>query len=161
MDRARRKGCLPPSLTPSVQCPTRGSFITLNCIIGDSVLLMILYQLTSVSLQLIFTDGEEAFKHWTNTDSLYGARQLAHDMDQPDGLLSVNGKTGIQAMEAFVLLDLIGSTNPHPAFHDFFQDTTNLFQRFVKIGRLAGLYGGDYPLPMLPCAGKGSSLQQI
>lgn len=98
-------------------------------------MLMTLYQLTSVSLQVIFTDGEEAFQQWTSTDSLYGARQLAHDMSQQDGLLSVNGKTGIEAMEAFVLLDLIGSTEPHPTFHDFFQDTTNLFQRFVKIGK--------------------------
>lgn len=55
-------------------------------------------------------------------------------MNQPDGLLSVNGKTGIQALEAFVLLDLIGSTNPHPSFHDGFGDTTNLFQKLVKIG---------------------------
>lgn len=93
-----------------------------------------LYQLTDVSLQLIFTDGEEAFKRWTSTDSIYGARQLAHDMNQADGLLSVNGKTGIQALEAFVLLDLIGSTDPHPAFHDGYVETTNLFQQFVKIG---------------------------
>ena len=87
-----------------------------------------------MSLQVIFTDGEEAFKSWTPTDSIYGARRLAEDMDQQDGLLSVNGKTGIEAMEAFILLDLIGSTKPHPKFHDFFQDTTNLFQRFAKIG---------------------------
>ena len=98
------------------------------------VLSTILYQLSEVSLQLIFTDGEEAFQTWTSTDSIYGARQLAHDMSLPNGLLSVNGKSGIEAMEAFVLLDLIGSVNPHPTFHDFFQDTTNLFQRFVKIG---------------------------
>ena len=87
-----------------------------------------------MSLQVIFTDGEEAFQHWTSTDSLYGARQLAEDMSQPGGLLSVNGKTGLEAMEAFVLLDLIGSVNPHPVFHNFFQETSNLFQRFVKIG---------------------------
>lgn len=92
-------------------------------------------QLQDVSLQLIFTDGEEAFRTWTSTDSLYGARQLAQDMNEPGGLLSVNGKTGIQAMEAFVLLDLIGSINPHPTFHDNYRDTTNLFQKLVKIGR--------------------------
>jgi glutaminyl-peptide cyclotransferase len=28
-------------------------------------------------LQLIFFDGEEAFKTWTDTDSLYGSRALA------------------------------------------------------------------------------------
>lgn len=26
------------------------------------------------TLQLLFLDGEEAFKDWTNTDSIYGAR---------------------------------------------------------------------------------------
>ena len=87
-----------------------------------------------VSLQLIFTDGEEAFVRWTSTDSIYGARRLATDMNRQDGLLSVNGKTGIEAMEAFVLLDLIGSIDPHPSFHDFFSATTDVFQRFVKIG---------------------------
>lgn len=103
------------------------------------ILLSTLYQLADVSLQVIFTDGEEAFQHWTSTDSLYGARQLAEDMSQPGGLLSVNGKSGLEAMEAFVLLDLIGSTKPHPVFHDFFQQTTNLFQRFVNIGAFVSL----------------------
>lgn len=93
-------------------------------------------QLGDVSLQLIFTDGEEAFKSWSDADSLYGARELAQKMNEPDGLLSVNGKTGIEALEAFILLDLIGSTNPHPVFHDRYQDTTNLFQRLVKIGEI-------------------------
>lgn len=83
---------------------------------------------------MIFTDGEEAFQRWTDTDSLYGARELAQAMHQHDGLLSVNGKTGIEALEAFVLLDLIGSTNPYPVFHDKHSATTNLFQRLVKIG---------------------------
>ena len=87
-----------------------------------------------MSLQLIFTDGEEAFRSWSSTDSLYGARELAQAMNQPDGLLSANGKTGIEALEAFILLDLIGSINPHPVFHDRYQATTNLFQRLVKIG---------------------------
>lgn len=29
---------------------------------------------THTTLQLIFFDGEEAFKDWTQTDSIYGAR---------------------------------------------------------------------------------------
>ena len=57
-------------------------------------------QLSSHSLQLIFTDGEEAFRTWSDTDSIYGARQLAADMEQPsdDGLLGVSGKTALEAM---------------------------------------------------------------
>lgn len=92
-------------------------------------------QLPEVSLQLIFTDGEEAFQRWTSTDSLYGARRLASDMEPSGGLLSVNGKSALEAMEAFVLLDLIGSTRPWPNFYDMYHETTNLFQRIVKIGK--------------------------
>lgn len=31
-------------------------------------------EFADVTLQLIFFDGEEAFKDWTDTDSIYGAR---------------------------------------------------------------------------------------
>lgn len=31
----------------------------------------------NLGLMLIFFDGEEAFKEWTATDSLYGSRNLA------------------------------------------------------------------------------------
>lgn len=30
--------------------------------------------ISDTTLQLIFFDGEEAFKEWTDTDSIYGAR---------------------------------------------------------------------------------------
>ena len=102
-------------------------------------------QLSEVSLQLIFTDGEEAFRAWTATDSLYGSRRLARDMEPSAGLLSVNGKSALEVMEAFVLLDLIGSTSPWPTFYDMYHETTNLFQRIVKIGepRMAAV-GGHY-----------------
>ena len=30
--------------------------------------------LVDTTLQLVFFDGEEAFKDWTDTDSIYGAR---------------------------------------------------------------------------------------
>ena len=34
-------------------------------------------QMKDVTLQLMFFDGEEAFKEWTATDSTYGSRHLA------------------------------------------------------------------------------------
>ena len=34
-------------------------------------------QLSDVTLQMVFFDGEEALVSWTSTDSLYGARHLA------------------------------------------------------------------------------------
>ena len=33
--------------------------------------------LDDMTLQLVFFDGEEAFKDWTDTDSIYGARYVA------------------------------------------------------------------------------------
>ena len=87
-----------------------------------------------VSLQLIFTDGEEAFQRWTATDSLYGARRLARDMEPTDGLLSVEDKSALEAMEAFVLLDLIGSTRPWPTFYNMYHSTNDLFLRLAKTG---------------------------
>lgn len=38
--------------------------------------------LVDTTLQLVFFDGEEAFKDWTDTDSIYGARYV--DSRQPD-----------------------------------------------------------------------------
>ncbi|CAG0914083.1 unnamed protein product [Notodromas monacha] len=52
-----------------------------------------------VTLQLIFFDGEEAFKDWSPTDSLYGSRALAEHWDRTGELRSI---------ELFVLLDLLG-----------------------------------------------------
>jgi hypothetical protein len=60
-------------------------------------------QLSEYSLQLIFFDGEEAFQRWTATDSLYGSRQLARDMEET-GLLGVGHKTALQAMVSEPLL---------------------------------------------------------
>jgi len=31
----------------------------------------------NIEFQLIFFDGEEAFKEWTNADSVYGSKHLA------------------------------------------------------------------------------------
>jgi len=39
-------------------------------------------KLRDTSLQLIFFDGEEAFVQWTPTDSLYGSRHLAKQMER-------------------------------------------------------------------------------
>ena len=61
-------------------------------------------------------------------------------MEPSDGLLSVNGKSALEAMEAFMLLDLIGSTRPWPNFYDMYHETTNLFQRIVKIGKHRWLF---------------------
>jgi Zn-dependent M28 family amino/carboxypeptidase len=51
------------------------------------------------SVWLVFTDGEEAIKSWTDTDSVYGARQLAKKW-QADGTL--------KRIKAFLLCDMLG-----------------------------------------------------
>ena len=40
-----------------------------------------------LTLQLIFFDGEEAFKTWTSADSIYGARHLADKMAKKESVM--------------------------------------------------------------------------
>lgn len=63
-------------------------------------------------VQIIFLDGEEAFVHWTDTDSLYGARALAEDWDsQFHGSMSTY-RTPLDSISLFLLLDLLGTSEP-------------------------------------------------
>ncbi|XP_065175797.1 glutaminyl-peptide cyclotransferase-like isoform X1 [Sycon ciliatum] len=83
------------------------------------------------TLQLLFFDGEEAFVRWTDTDSLYGSRHLAAKMAAASHPYhpTINQ---LQAMDAFVLLDLIGSNNPN--FYNYFPgDTGHLFMALQSI----------------------------
>ena len=59
-------------------------------------------QLDGYSVWLVWTDGEEAFVHWTDTDSVYGARQLAQRWQQ-DGTA--------RKIKAFILVDMIGDAD--------------------------------------------------
>lgn len=54
------------------------------------------------SVWLLWTDGEEAVKQWSDTDSLYGTRHLA-DTWQKDGTL--------KKIKAFLLEDMIGDAD--------------------------------------------------
>ena len=54
------------------------------------------------SVWLVWTDGEEAVKYWTDTDSVYGTRHLA-DVWQKDGTL--------KKIKAFLLEDMIGDAD--------------------------------------------------
>jgi Zn-dependent M28 family amino/carboxypeptidase len=54
------------------------------------------------SVWLVWTDGEEAVKTWTATDSLYGTRHLAEKWQQ-DGTL--------KNIKAFLLADMIGDAD--------------------------------------------------
>jgi Zn-dependent M28 family amino/carboxypeptidase len=54
------------------------------------------------SVWLVWLDGEEAVKHWTATDSVYGSRHLAEKW-QKDGTA--------KKIKAFLLLDMIGDAD--------------------------------------------------
>jgi Zn-dependent M28 family amino/carboxypeptidase len=54
------------------------------------------------SVWLLWTDGEEAFVKWTDTDSVYGTRHLAREWQQ-DGTA--------KKIKAFLLVDMIGDAD--------------------------------------------------
>ena len=54
------------------------------------------------SVWLVWTDGEEAVKQWSSTDSLYGSRHLAEKWKK-DGT--------IKQIKAFLLADMIGDSD--------------------------------------------------
>ncbi|XP_069313103.1 glutaminyl-peptide cyclotransferase-like protein isoform X3 [Eulemur rufifrons] len=87
-------------------------------------------QAAPVTLQLLFLDGEEALKEWGPKDSLYGSRHLAQLMES---MPHSPGPTRIQAIELFMLLDLLGAANP--TFYSHFPRTLRWFHRLRSIER--------------------------
>lgn len=59
-------------------------------------------QLDGYSVWLVWTDGEEAFVKWSDSDSLYGTKHLAAKWKQ-DGTAA--------KIKAFILLDMIGDAD--------------------------------------------------
>lgn len=89
------------------------------------------------TLQLVFFDGEEAFKDWTDTDSVYGARHLAGKWSTtyivPNSkrrLLGHASLTELSTIEHIILLDLLGA--PNPTIRSYFIDTAWLFDAMVS-----------------------------
>ncbi|XP_055840133.1 glutaminyl-peptide cyclotransferase isoform X2 [Episyrphus balteatus] len=75
-----------------------------------------------LSLMFIFFDGEEAFKEWGPTDSIYGARHLAKKW-KTEKLLD--------RIDMLMLLDLLGA--PDPKFYSCFQNTENWYAKLTII----------------------------
>ncbi|XP_012269314.2 glutaminyl-peptide cyclotransferase [Athalia rosae] len=103
-----------------------------------------------VSLMFIFFDGEEAFKSWGPTDSLYGARHLAKKWENqlfPPG--NKEGLTELDRMDVLVLLDLIGA--PDPTFYNYFKETEKWYAMLVnaenKLASMRKLDGYSYGQP--------------
>ncbi|KAI0780589.1 hypothetical protein BD413DRAFT_498412 [Trametes elegans] len=83
------------------------------------------------TIQLVFFDGEEAFKDWTATDSIYGARHLANKWastfipPNTKRRLLPASETELGTIEHLILLDLLGA--PSPQIRSSFVDTAWLF----------------------------------
>uniref|UniRef100_A0A182R960 Glutaminyl-peptide cyclotransferase n=1 Tax=Anopheles funestus TaxID=62324 RepID=A0A182R960_ANOFN len=88
---------------------------------------------TDLSLMLLFFDGEEAFRKWSATDSLYGSKHLATKWTTAPYVSKALGKSmrEIDRVQLLVLLDLIGSEEPK--FYNFFPNTRNYHRRLSKI----------------------------
>ncbi|XP_073454185.1 LOW QUALITY PROTEIN: glutaminyl-peptide cyclotransferase-like protein [Aquarana catesbeiana] len=82
-----------------------------------------------LTLQLFFLDGEEAFGEWSESDSLYGARHLAGRLEKEP--IQGGGGTQLDAIDLFVLLDLLGAPNPLIVNH--FEETRNHFMRLHSL----------------------------
>ncbi|OJD19915.1 hypothetical protein AJ78_00109 [Emergomyces pasteurianus Ep9510] len=91
-------------------------------------------------IQVILLDGEEAFAHWTDTDSLYGSRSLAQAMEDTFYPATSNYKSPISAISLFVLLDLLGEKDPRmPSYfkttHWAYQNMAILETRLRQLGQ--------------------------
>ncbi|TFY60428.1 hypothetical protein EVJ58_g5157 [Rhodofomes roseus] len=101
------------------------------------------------TLQLVFFDGEEAFKDWTHTDSIYGARHLANKWSNTyiepyaKRRLLPSMYTELDTIEDFILLDLLGAANP--SIRSSFTETAWLFDAMASAERRLGEGGAfDY-----------------
>ncbi|KAJ5465091.1 uncharacterized protein N7458_000777 [Penicillium daleae] len=92
-------------------------------------------------IQVLFLDGEEAFKEWSTEDSLYGARALAENWDTQMNPAMSTFKTPLSSISLFVLLDLLGAKNPniqsyYPTTHWAYQGLGSLEKRLRSLGKL-------------------------
>ncbi|XP_064840338.1 glutaminyl-peptide cyclotransferase-like a isoform X3 [Oncorhynchus masou masou] len=95
----------------------------------DAQLKALNQQASAVTLQLVFFDGEESFEEWTATDSLYGSRHLAERMAHTPHPLGSTHTNLLQAVDLFVLLDLLGG--PDPLIVNHFDNTARWFDRLI------------------------------
>ncbi|WYZ35188.1 hypothetical protein EsH8_I_001464 [Colletotrichum jinshuiense] len=84
-----------------------------------------------MGLQILLLDGEEAFKSWTDTDSLYGARSLADEWERTFNPAMSHYKNPLEQISVFVLLDLLGSANPRVP--SYFQSTHWAYKAMANV----------------------------
>ncbi|KRZ90812.1 Glutaminyl-peptide cyclotransferase-like protein, partial [Trichinella sp. T8] len=71
-----------------------------------------------LTLQLIFFDGEESFREWSDTDSLYGSRYMVKELEKrPYPEYYSPRSRDLDRIDLFVLLDLIGAKGSTFYYH--------------------------------------------
>lgn len=110
------------------------------------------------SLTALFFDGEEAFVDWAGTDHTYGSRHLASvwrrarrcsEETQDEHACNT---TWMSSIDAFVLLDLIGSQGSDIWIRNLFPDVSgHLFEHLHRLERSLqeAAYGSRTDLPPL------------
>lgn len=107
---------------------------------------------TDVGIQVLFLDGEEAFKDWTSTDSIYGARHLAGTWDLPEYSATSTRRSRLDSIDLFMLLDLLGARDPIiPSFYkhtNWAHENLGRLQHFFKSSSMSKASNGDwFPQP--------------
>lgn len=94
---------------------------------------------TEKGVQILLLDGEEAFLHWSDTDSIYGARALAEAWENMPHPGPSTYHNNISSIDLFVLLDLIGAKDTQiPSYylptHWAYKAMAKLEQRLRTLG---------------------------
>lgn len=92
-------------------------------------------------VQILLLDGEEAFATWTHTDSVYGARALAEEWESTMNPAMSTFRNPLESIDLFVLLDLLGATNPSvPSYfkttHWAYKQMASVEERLRKANKL-------------------------
>ncbi|WWC87822.1 uncharacterized protein L201_002714 [Kwoniella dendrophila CBS 6074] len=100
-------------------------------------------ELSETTIQIVLFDGEEAFKDWTDTDSIYGARHLAElwsstYLDSSHSVYRSKNKrrlspepTILNTIDHLILLDLLG--NKHSMIYSYFRETDWLHSKMKQV----------------------------
>jgi glutaminyl-peptide cyclotransferase len=110
-----------------------------------------------MGVQILLLDGEEAFKSWTDTDSLYGSRSLAEEWEHSFHPVKSGYREPLSQISLFVLLDLLGAANPKVP--SYFLTTHWAYKAMASIEermRRLGLLESEPRAPFLPDAAKSS-----
>ena len=84
-------------------------------------------------IQIILLDGEEAFGTWTATDSIYGSRSLASEMESTFHPALSTYRNALSSIHLFMLLDLLGEGSPNPTVPSYFKTTHWAYQNMATL----------------------------